>query len=50
MYDRPKNVKRLRVIKTARTLEVINSAVDSGLTPLVKPVTTNPEIHNMVAV
>ena len=30
MYDRPKNLKSLRVVKTARTLTTINSAVDSG--------------------
>ncbi|MFM2295539.1 MAG: hypothetical protein RLZZ350_1952 [Verrucomicrobiota bacterium] len=50
MFDRPKNLKDLRTIKTARTLTAINSAVDSGLTPLVKSVLPNPEVHNMVAV
>ena len=50
MYDRPKNLKGLRVIKTARTMSAINSAVDSGFNPLVKPVIPNPEVHNMVAV
>jgi hypothetical protein len=50
MCDRPENIKRLRVIKTARTVEEINSADHSGLTPRVKPLKRNPEIYNRVAV
>lgn len=37
-----KNVERLRVIKTARSLKAINKGVEAGFWPLVKPVNTNP--------
>jgi len=50
MFGTPKNLKGLKPIRTGRTLNEINSAVDSGFTPLVKPVTPSPEIHKMVAV
>jgi hypothetical protein len=50
MYDQLKNPKGLRVIKTARTLSAINSAVDGGFTPLVKPVIPSPQVHHMVGV
>lgn len=39
-----------RVIKTARTVEDINSAARRGFRPLVKPVKPSGEIHRMVAV
>ena len=39
-----------RVIKTARTLEDINSAAHRGFRPLVKPVKPSSDIHSMVAV
>ena len=39
-----------RVIKTARTVEDINSAARLGLRPLVKPVKPSRDIHGMVAV
>ena len=39
-----------RVIRTARTLEAINEAAESGLRPLVKSVKPNPEVRCWFAV
>jgi hypothetical protein len=39
-----------RVVKTARTVDDINSAARKGLRPLVKRVQPSSEIHRMVAV
>lgn len=44
------NPNNLRVIKTARTLDTINSAAKDGLIPLIKPVDPSPDIHSMVIV
>jgi hypothetical protein len=49
--DQPKDSPGTRrVIKTARTLEDINTAARQGLRPLVKPVRPSKDIHYMVAV
>ena len=39
-----------RIIRTARTLEEINTAARNGFRPLIVPVKPSPEIHHMMAV
>jgi hypothetical protein len=39
-----------RIIKTGRTLEIINQAAQQGYRPLVKPVQPSPDVHYQVAV
>ena len=44
------NPNKLRVIKTARTLEAINEAAENGLWPVVLPVKPSKDIHFQLAV
>jgi hypothetical protein len=49
--DQPeRNPNDLRVIKTGRSPQAINAAVDAGYEPLIKPVERNPEVSESVAV
>jgi len=48
--EKNENLKRLRVIETARDKESINKAAKEGFRPLVKKVTPSPEIRSKYAV
>jgi hypothetical protein len=51
MFGQPENnPTNLRVVKTARTADAINTAAKAGLRPLVKAVSPSSDIHSMVAV
>ena len=44
------NSSNLRIIKTARTLEAINLAAESGFFPLIKLLNRNPQITSKLAI
>ena len=49
-WDRNKNSQALRVIKTARDKDSINTAAKSGLKPLIKKVEPSEKIHSKFSV
>ena len=46
---RKDNYKGYRVIKTARNLDAINTAIKEGFTPIIKPVKPSKEIQSKYA-
>jgi len=44
------NPNKLRVVKTARTLDAINTAAREGFMPMVKPVVPGPDIQDVFEV
>lgn len=50
MFDPSIPPKGTRIIRTARTTEAMNEAVNEGFRPLVKPVVRSPKIRSKVAI
>ena len=49
-HYKEKNIRKLRVIKTARNMDEINKAVKDGFYPLVKPVVPSYEVSRHISI